>query len=153
MTEILDLSKVAAPRPTVRLPQRKDPDGKAYPYAAPSDFGALEFQRVLELQSAAAKLGEVKRPTPNQKRELSRLLGECVKLLVPTVEPATLKLLPPPAREQVILTWLGHFYADAPEPDAEGEARSRRTTAASSRGSKRSTAASRKPGSTSRASR
>jgi hypothetical protein len=153
VTDILDLSKVAAPRPTVRLPHKNDPDGKAYPYAAPSDFGALELHRVVELQAASERLDAVKRPTLKTKSERTRLLGELVKLLVPTIEPHTLKLLPPAAREQIALTWFGHFYADKKGEQPKGEARSRRTTAASSRGSKRSTAVRRSAGSASPAGR
>jgi hypothetical protein len=153
VTEILDLSKVGAPRDTVRLPQKGNPDGKAHDFASPSDFGLLELHRLMSFKEKADLLGSLKKRTPKQEQELSRLLGEAVRLLVPSIDPDTLRMLGRPAREQVLLAWIGTYYAGDDEGDDPGEAASRRTTAASSRGSKPSTAATPKRGSTSRAGR
>lgn len=122
MTEILDLSKAAEPRPTVRLPQKGNPDGKAYPLAAPSDFGVRDLQRLLGLKDEADRLEAIEKRTPAQERELTRRYGEAVKVLVPSIEPATLKALPRAAREQVLVGWIGHHLArpDKPGQDERG---------------------------------
>jgi hypothetical protein len=152
--ELLNLAQAAAPRDTIRLPSKRNPDGKSYEILSPSDLGAYELERLRALSAEEDKLraSAPKALKPAQKRALRRVLGEAVKLLMPSLEPAVLELLSNEAREQILIAWMMKHYS-AGAAGTEGEARSRRTTAASSRGSKRSTAATRKRGSTSRSGR
>jgi hypothetical protein len=91
--------------------------------------------------------------TPKQEAELLRVLGELVKMLVPTITPAELRKLTRANREQIILVWIAtNTEGDAANPPP-ATAPPRRTGAVSSRASRRSTAATRKRGSTSRTGR
>jgi hypothetical protein len=142
--ELLDLSKVVE-RDTITLK-----DGKTYELVNPDDLGIYEYARITQLQEesctleATAKKGKL---TPKNERELLRILGEFVKLLIPTIKPAGLGKLTQQDRERIILVWMGrHMTGEEPA----GEASSRRSGAPSSRGSKRSTAATRARGSRSR---
>lgn len=161
--ELLDLSQIAAPRDWITLPSKKDSAGKPYEIVNPDDLGILALQRLFQLQeeenrlrasAAARKSGEL---TPAQSRVLRRCLGSALKILMPSLDDAALALLPNEARERIILAWTVKHYGDktaeADEAGAEGEVSSRRTGAASSRGSKSATAATRSTGSRSHASR
>ena len=159
--ELLDLSQIAAPKDWITLPSKKDPAGKPYEVVNPDDLGLLALHRLFQLQeeenrlrasAAARKSGEL---TPAEGRSLRKCLGEALKILMPSLDDASLALLPNEARERIILAWTVKHYGDAPEGEAgaKGEAPSRRTGAASSRGSKPSTAATRSAGSKSRATR
>lgn len=155
--ELLDLSQIAAPRDTIRLPSKKDPEGKPYEIVNPDDLGILSLQRIFQLQEEEQRLrASVKnaKPTPAQKRAMTKCLGDAIKILIPTLDTPTLAMLPNEARERIIIAWtVKHYQGDDDTADAEGEAPSRRTGAASSRGSKSSTAATRSAGSRSRGSR
>jgi hypothetical protein len=153
--ELLDLSQIAAPRDTIRLPSKKDPAGHSYEIVNPNDLGILALQRFYQLQeeenrlrasAAARKSGEL---TPAQSRVLRKCLGDAIKILMPSLDDATLNALPTEARERIIIAWTAkHYSAElGDEASAEGEAPSRRTGVASSRGSKKSTAATRSTGS------
>ena len=145
--EILDLSKITD-HDTIRMP-----DGKQHELINRTDLGIFEYHKLTSMQAEATKLtaAAAKGPlTPPQARKLMKVLGDLVKLLVPTINSAMLGKLERPAREQIILVWLSRNF----EPEElSGEVPSRRTTAASSPGSKRSTAATRKRGSTRRSGR
>jgi len=88
--------------------------------------------------------------TAKQDKDLLNVLGDCVTLLIPSIEPAVLEVLERPAREQIVLTWLGRNFTGEELSGVPANPPKRRTGAASSRASKRSTAATRKHGSTSR---
>jgi hypothetical protein len=141
--ELLDLSKVVE-RDTITLK-----DGKTYELVNPDDLGIYEYARITQLQEESRKLEATAKKgklTPKNERELLRILGEFVKLLIPTIKPAGLGKLTQQDRERIILVWMGrHMTGEEP-----GEAPSRRSGASSSRGSKRSTAATRARGSRSR---
>ena len=134
--ELLDLSGIAAPRDTIRLPSKKDPAGKTYEVVDPTDLGILAIRRLYalkeeedRLRASAPKDGGL---TPAKTRALRECLGNGVKILIPTIDEATLRMLPTEARERIMLAWtVKHYTADdEAESGAEGEASSRRTTAA-----------------------
>lgn len=142
--ELLDLSKVVE-RDTIRLS-----DGKPYELRNPDDFGITEYAQLAHLQEQSRLLESeattAKKLSPKKERELLDLLGETIKLLIPTAKPVLVNKLSKAEMERIILAWMGrHMTGDEP-----GEPVSRRTGAPSSRGSKRSTAATRARGSRSR---
>jgi hypothetical protein len=146
--ELLDLSK-AAHHDTITLP-----GGAIRDVINNTDLGAYEFGLLNALQAEAATLDAAVRTTkvtPAKEKQLLHVLGELVKLLVPTITPAELKKLSRANREQIILVWIGHNSSEGDAADPPVTAR--RTGAASSRASRRSTAATRKRGSTSRSGR
>ena len=143
--EILNLSTVVD-RPTMSITSKKHPKGKSYELVTLADLGpyefAIVFQRSQELQEITAA---GKKPTPTQERQAARMLDDTIKLICPSLEPAVLAELKPQQKQFIVFGWTAKMREGA----AEGNpTRRRRTTAASSRGSKRSTAATRKPGST-----
>lgn len=143
---------------TVRLPTSlEDKVGKSFEIINRSELGVYELYKIddlqrrsQELQAAIAKRKGGK-PTKAQERDLHDVLAEFVQLLIPSAPAKVIELLPRPVREQIIIAWLSRFI-DGPG-GGRGEAPSRRTTAARSRGSRRSSAATRKHGSTSRGGR
>lgn len=152
MAELLDLSKVVE-IDTVRLKSKKHPDGKPYDLINRADLGIFEYHKLQAMQTKAATLTAAISKGPlsaKQKAELMKTLGGLVKLLIPSIEPATLGTLTRPEREQIILTWLGRHFTQDELGGTEGEAQRRTTGAGSSRASRRSTAATQKRGSTAR---
>lgn len=153
MAELLDLSKVVE-TDTIRLKSKKHTDGKPYDLINRSDLGIFEYHKLQAMQTQAATLTAAITKGPldaKKKAALMKVLGGLVKLLIPTIEPATLATLTRPEREQIILTWLARHFDPAELGGTEGEAPRRpRTGAASSPGSRRSTAATQRRGSTSR---
>lgn len=148
MAELLDLSK-AAHHDTITMP-----GGQIRDVINSTDLGAYEFGRLHALQLEAARIGETVRNgklTPKNEKALMKVLGDLVKMLVPTVTPSELGQLTRANREQIILVWIANQAGDnTANPPVTP---TRRTGAGSSRASKRSTAATPKRGSTSRATR
>jgi len=147
--EILDLSK-AAHHDTIALP-----GGSSREVINQTDLGAYEFGRLAALQAETVRLDKAVRGgkvSAKQEAELLRVLGDTVKLLIPTITPAELRKLTRANREQIILVWIAN---NQPEGDAANPPNraARRTGAGSSRASRSSTAATRKHGSTSRSTR
>lgn len=146
MTEsILNLSTIVD-RPTITLASKKHPTGKLYECVGLADLGPYEHAIILDRDAKVRPLFAKKRLTAAQKLQLEKALNDTVKLIVPSLEPATLKELTSAQKQNIVIAWSLHVSPRA----AEGNAQSRRTTAASSPGSKRSTAATRKRGSTRR---
>lgn len=144
--EILSLSTIAE-RQTVNIESKKFPAGKLYEFSNLADLGPFEYGIIVQRDAELAKLrSQKKKLTPTQERLFQKILDDTVKLVVRDVEPFVLAALTPQQKELLVVTWSQLILQGA----AEGNARtsSRRTTGASSRGSKRSTAATRKRGST-----
>lgn len=149
--ELLDLSKVAH-RDTMTMPS-----GVMREVINQTDLGTFELARLNALQAEAethtAVLAEPKLSAVREKKakkELLRVVGETVKLLIPTITTSELSKLSYQNREQIIIVWIGaHSTGDDENPQVPTP----RTGVGSSPGSKRSTAATRKPGGTSRAGR
>jgi hypothetical protein len=104
---VLNLADVAN-HDTVTLP-----DGKEYELINRSDFGLLEIARLQQLQQedgairASGAKRKSKKLTPAQEKALMRILGESVKMLIPTITPRVLAMLKRPHREQIVLAWIG----------------------------------------------
>lgn len=143
--EILDLSTIVE-HVTVRISSKKFPGGKLYELANVDDLGPIQHQRLaVAHQDAMVLLGSAKELTPPQERALDKALGDVVKILLPKIEPAVLKETTMAHRVRILQAWIGRNESEAaPNPST------RRTGAASSRASKRSSAATRKRGSTAR---
>jgi hypothetical protein len=147
--ELLDLTN-AAHHDTITLP-----GGTVREVINQTDLGAYEFGRLHALQAETTRLDAAvrgKKATAKQEAELLRVLGDTVKLLIPTVTPAELRKLTRANREQIILVWIANnqVEGDAANPPNR---KARRTGGRSSRASRSSTAATRKRGSTSPGSR
>jgi len=147
MTELLKLSTIVE-RQFVTIVTKKHPKGKAYDLVNLDDLGPFEHQTIVTLHGKAAELLQTTSAlTEPQANTLRKALGDIVKLLMPSIEPAVLASLSDAKRSQIVQVWAARNTAAEAEA---GNARSRRTTGGSSRNSKGSTAASRKRGSTSR---
>lgn len=146
--ELLDLSTIVE-KVTVRIRSKRHPAGKLYDLVSLDDLGVYEHQKVIQLHGQSVELLQSTKPlTEPQARTLSKGLGELVKMLLPGIEPAVIAELTNAKRSQIITAWALRNQGET--PSEEGKARPKRTTAASSRRSKGSTAATRKRGSTSR---
>lgn len=148
MNEILDLSTIVK-RATVNITSKRHPKGKQYELVNLADLGPYEYAVIVDRNGTVEKLKKLKKLTAAQTRQIARILDEMALLVCPTLEPAVLAELTKEQKEMLVLAWSMHINS------AEGDAAadppvSRRTTGASSRGSKRSTAATRKRGSTAR---
>jgi hypothetical protein len=135
MGNVLDLSAVFD-RDTVKMP-----DGTEYELRNQQEFGILDDHHLRTLIDKITSLNAVAE-SEDDAVKAAALLQELAAMLVVDLSVD----VPDWASVQIFQFWVaraqGEAPADPPKP--------RRTTAASSRGSKRSTAATRKPGSKSR---
>lgn len=148
MTELLDLATVVE-RDTVRIRTKKNPEGKLYDLLNLEELGPFEHQVLLSRHAKWSALAERtdRKLTAVQQREIHKALGDILKLLLPEIEPAVLAETETPQRIRIVEAWATKNSTGA----AEGEAQeSQPITAGSSRGSRPSTAATRKRGSTPR---
>lgn len=136
--QILDFSHIVD-HDTVKLP-----GGRVREIINPGDLGITEYQQLAHLQQQVGALSDGKL-TAAKEKELLRLLGEAVKILIPDITAVELSKLSRAHREQTLWAWISRHMPTG--ESAEGEARSRRTGGGSSRGSRRSTAATRQRGS------
>lgn len=144
--EILSLSTIVE-RARINITSKKYPKGKLYELVGLADLGPYEYAVILARQEeTGALIGSEEKLTAAQERKLEKALDDIVKLLLPGLEPVVLAALTTQQRTMIVMTWSAHVHAQAGA--AEGNRPSRRTTAASSHGSKPSTAATRKRGST-----
>lgn len=148
MTELLDLSTIVE-RNTVRIRSKKHPAGKLYELLNRDDLGVFEHAQIVKMHTRASQLLDLansRNLKPVEQRELSKALRDVVKLLMPGIEPVVLRELSDTQLAKTVAVWAA-MHQDAPE----GNARSRpRTGGGNSRVSKRSTAATRNAGGTSR---
>lgn len=156
MTQLLDLTKVVQHDTIRMLTSATDTIGKSFELINRAELGVYELYRIDELQQRITALqqaiGKRKsgKPTAKQQQDLLDIYAEFIRMLIPAAPDSAIALLPRAAREQIVIAWLASNFAAGA---AEGEAASRRTTVAKSRGSRRSTAATRRRGSTSRSTR
>ena len=145
--EILNLSTIVE-RATINVTSKRFPKGKLYELVNLADLGPYEHAVIAHHSAEVDKLKALKKMTPAQTRQAQKLLDDTVKLVCPTIEPSVLAALTEQQKEMIVVTWSVHISTQGA---AEGNAPPRRRTGAgSSRLSKRSTAATRKPGSTRR---
>lgn len=145
MSEVLTLSTIVE-RDTINIVSKRHPRGKLYELANLADLGPYEYAIVTARNEELQPLLARKKLTPAQERMLTKALDDVVKLLLLNVEPSVLAALTIQQKEMIVFTWIGQV---SKQGAAEGNGRpSRRTTAGSSRASKSSTAATRKPGGT-----
>jgi hypothetical protein len=145
--ELLSLSTIVD-KATVNITSKKHPRGKQYELVDLDDLSPLDHQKIVVKHADATTLMQTEGVlTPTQSRSLEKLLGDIVKILIPTLEPIVLRDLSNGQRSRILRVWAARNSGGG-----EGGAtptRSR-TTAASSRRSKSSTAATRNPGRTRR---
>lgn len=143
-TEILNLSTTVE-RATVNIESKKHPKGKLYEFANLADLGPYEHAVLAQRMVEVNELRKLKKMTAAQQRQIDALLDEMVSMICLKLEPVVLAALTDAQKQWILLTWSARLETPGA---AEGNRKSRRTTAASSRGSSRSTAATRKRGST-----
>jgi len=140
VTQVLDLSTLFE-RDTVKMP-----DGSSYELRNPQEFGVLDEHKMRALMKKAADLDAVSDPTDAQAAEAAKILHDLATMLIVDLRDE----IPDWACVAIFRFWIEKAGTDEP---GDGSPRKPRTTAASSRGSKRSTAATRTRGSKSRAGR
>lgn len=146
--EILSLSTIVE-KATVNIASKLHPRGKLYELVDLDDLGPIEHQKIVVKHAEAAQLLESpKELTEAESRKLGKLLGDVVKILLPSIETKVLNELSNAKRSTILRVWAARQQTASTASD--DTPRSRRTTAASSRRSKSSTAATRKRGSTPR---
>lgn len=146
---LLDLSTVVK-RDRINLRSTRHPDGKAYELINADEFGTYEWE---SFQAHCAVISQYvntkKKLTSAQEKQLRKALGDVLRMIIVGLESSALAEIEDIQRGKILGAW-----ADKNLPQmgaAEGEADpSPSTTAGSSRGSRRSTAAARKAGSISR---
>lgn len=144
MTQLLDIATVVE-RDTVNIRSTRHPAGKVYELVNLDELGVFEHETILARSAAASKYTQLRRkPTAADKRDLMKALGDVLVLIVLGLEPSVLAEIEAPQRDKIIGAWAEKYSGEA-----AGEAPAALTTGGSSPGSKRSTAASRKRGSTS----
>lgn len=142
--EALDLSTIVE-RSTVRIRSKLHPDGKLYEILTQNDL-SLYDTAVLEARGdVLSDLDLAVKPTAAQARAHTKALRDMTRMIVPSLEENVLAGL----ADLQMLSIFGVFSAAVGEGES-GNALSGQTSAASSRASNGSTAASRKRGSTSR---
>lgn len=141
--EILHLSTIVD-RNTITIDSKQHPNGKTYELTGLADLGPYEYAIIFQRNEELERIGALKKPTEAQERQVRKMLDDSVALVVRGIEPAVVKSLTAEQKQMVLLAWSSQLERGA----AEGKAPSRRTTGASSRASRRSTAATRKRGST-----
>ncbi len=153
MTELLDITTVVQ-RDTVNIRTKKNPAGKLYELLNIDELGSFEHQAIVNCHGIVQTLSQLKKkPTAAQERQLSKALGDILKLIIPTLEPRVLAEIEDTQRAKIVTAWsIKHATDDGAAEGEDGQA-SASTTGDSSPASKRSTAATRRRGSTSRATR
>lgn len=147
MSELLNLSTVVD-RATINITSKKHPTGKQYELRNLADVGPYEYALFLHHSREVDELKKLKKLTPAQERSVKKLLDAIVSLVVFGLEPAVLKALTEQQKETIVVSWTALVSSQGA---AEGNGqKGRRTTAGSSPGSRRSTAATQKRGSTAR---
>jgi hypothetical protein len=150
MTELVDVATVVE-RDTVRIRTKKNPDGRLYTILNLSDLGPYEHWLISNRNERAEKLSVTTRPlTPQEKREVRKALGDILSIIVPSIEPATLNEMENITRAQIVLAWVSKVNGAGAVVGDTGNPPKPQTGAASSRASRRSTAATRMGGSTRR---
>lgn len=140
--EILNLSTIVD-RKKINIESRRHPKGKLYELASTADLGPYEHANLIRANAQVSPLlAKTSKLTAAEERSVKSLLDSMSKLIVFDIEPTVLSALTIQQKSMIVLVWASTVGA------AEGNRKSRRTTAASSPGSKRSTAATRKRGST-----
>jgi hypothetical protein len=143
-TKILDLD-AAFDRDTVKL------GGKEYEFRTQGEFSILEWHQVMRMELQAKQLAKAAPGSADAAKKLAQKQRDFASQLIVGGLPAD---VPDWACSRIIEFWIERI--SVADSDGDGDAASPpkpRTTAASSRGSKRSTAATRKAGSGSRAGR
>ena len=140
MTDVLDLTKVFA-RDSVKLP-----DGTSRELRNQQEFSILEWHKVVGLDKKARELQAAAAESEEAAQELSALQRDLAAMLIVDLGDAE---LPDWACAAILAFWTDRIQAAGEEGNPQ-RPRGRQTTASSSRGSKRSTAAPRKTGSTPR---
>lgn len=128
-------------------------DEKDYEVLSYADFGPLEWAMIVRRDTEARELAAKKRPTKKQKDRVAALLRETVRQIVPSLEPRVMRGMTDQQLEMIVFAWSNRVAEQAHE--AEGKrnpprAGNRPTGSKSSRASKPSTAATRRPGGTRR---
>lgn len=148
MTEpLLKLSTIVQ-HETIELASRKHPNGKLYELINLADLGPYEYAVTLNREAEVQQLLKLKKLTPAQENRLEAILDETMRMLIPKLEPAVLRELTSQQKQMITIAWVSKFTGQTQEDPQKP--RRKPTTAASSRGSKSSTAATQKRGSTSR---
>lgn len=124
--------------------------GKAYEILGVEDLGPYEHAIVNRGHELSARLAKVKKPTAAQERQIDKALGDVIRVIIPSLTAPVLKRLERAQRANIVFAWIGRAMQLAEESKTATNPPTRRTGAASSRASKPSTAATRKPGSTRR---
>ena len=141
---LLSLSTIVS-RETIELTSKRHPAGKRYELANLADLGPYEYATLVDRDSEARRLiASKKKLTKAQEARLEQLFDDVLRLLIPSLEPSVLRELTTQQKQMIVLAWAAKVTGGA----AEGNRASRRTGGASSRGSKRSTAATQKRGGT-----
>lgn len=150
--EILNLSTIVK-RKTINIESKKHPTGKLYEVVNQADLGPYEYAIVLQRNEQVGPLLDKMRGgtrlSPAEQRKLKKALADTVSMIVVDLEPQVLAELTIQQQELIVIAWSAHIQAQMQET-TPGNRQSRSTTAASRPGSKRSTAATRRGGSTSR---
>jgi hypothetical protein len=152
VTELLNISTVVE-RDTVTIRSKKHPAGKAYDLVNIEELGAFEYEIIVSRHAKVGKLAHLTRKmTAAEQREINKALADILKLLVIGLEPTVLTEMESAIRARIVTAWaVKHGAAEGEAPAGRPKRKPRkRTTAGSSRASRRSTAATRKSGSTSR---
>lgn len=150
MTELLDLATVVD-RDTVRIRTKKNPDGTVYDLIERDELGPYELQLIYNRYEKWQRLLLLsdRKLSPAEKREVSKALGDILKLLIPELESPTLAEMELVQRARIVAKW-SEKYQDQGAAEGEAPTSPPPTTAGSSHGSRRSTGATPKRGSTPR---
>lgn len=146
--ELLSLSTLVE-RETIKIESALHPDGRLYELRNPDELGAIDYQTILSRQAQVERMQRkgVEKLTAADAGQMTERLNEIVAILVPTLEPEVLEKLSDGQKAAIVQTWADLVPTEGGEG---GNAVAARTGGGSSRGSKRSTAAPRTGGSTSR---
>lgn len=146
---ILSMSAIVD-RETIELFSKKHPKGKLYELKSVWDLGPTEHATIIDRNNVCQELLQKTKRTPAQERMLDKALGDVAAILVIGLEPAVLADLTISMRAAILFSWIAANNKSTGEEGADPNprSRSRRTGSGSSRGSKSSTAATRRAGST-----
>ena len=152
---LLDVATVVD-RDTVGISTKKSAKPKIYELINPDELGAYEYAIFVSRRKKVAGMERTDRKlTSSEMRVYTKAVKDILSQIVIDLEPQVLAEMERSAAEKIVVSWtLKHFGGEADTGAAEGEDRkSPSTTAGSSPDSKRSTAATRRTGSTSRGGR
>lgn len=130
---------------TIEIESKRHPKGKLYELINLADLGPFEHAQMLMRDAEVRELNALKKPTPAQKKRIDDLSDETMKMLIPSIEPSVLRELTTQQKQSIAFAWVAKITESAPEGPQKPR---RRTTAARSRGSRSSTAATPSGGST-----